>query len=95
MWVTVFERLGPGAAILIFVGACLWKLLPPMLNLLSAWKMQSDVITTSLPRFEGEFRRVTDTVVGAVVRIEGKLDRILPPAAREAVGDAAPQETVC
>lgn len=49
MWVLVFERIGPGSAILVFTGVVLWKLLPALTKLLGAWKKQSERITESVP----------------------------------------------
>lgn len=48
-WVLIFERLGPGSAILVFVGATLWKLLPGVSRLLIAWRKQSDAVTAAVP----------------------------------------------
>lgn len=48
-WVFIFERIGPGSAILVFTGALCWKLLPAILQLLRAWKRQSDTITHAIP----------------------------------------------
>lgn len=48
-WVLIFERLGPGSAILLFVGATLWKLLPAVSRLLVAWRKQSDAMTAAVP----------------------------------------------
>jgi hypothetical protein len=49
MWVLVFERIGPGSAILVFTGAVLWKILPALVKLLSAWRKQSDTMTQAVP----------------------------------------------
>ena len=49
VWVLIFERLGPGSAILIFVGAVLWKLLPVAAKLLVAWRKQSEEMTRAIP----------------------------------------------
>lgn len=49
-WVLIFERLGPGSAILLFVGATLWKLLPGISRLLVAWRKQSDAVTEAVPK---------------------------------------------
>lgn len=64
MWVTVFERLGPGSCILLFTGAVLWKLIPAITILLRAWRKQSDTITSAVP-----------TVVASVGRIANNLER--------------------
>jgi len=64
VWVTVFERLGPGSCILIFTGAVLWKLIPAITVLLKAWRKQSDTVTAAVP-----------TVVSSVSRIADNLER--------------------
>lgn len=64
VWVTVFERLGPGSCILIFTGAVLWKLIPAITVLLRAWRTQSDTVTKAVP-----------TVVNSVSRIADNLER--------------------
>lgn len=64
MWVTVFERIGLGPCILLFVGAVLWKLVPEIKSLLKAWRMQSNTITEAVP-----------TVVNSVGRIAANLER--------------------
>ncbi len=64
MWVTVFERIGLGPGILLFVGAVLWKLVPEIKSLLKAWRMQSNTITAAVP-----------TVVDSVGRIAANLER--------------------
>jgi hypothetical protein len=48
-WVLIFERLGPGSAILVFVGATLWKLLPGVSRLMISWRKQSDAVTAAVP----------------------------------------------
>ena len=48
-WVLIFERLGPGSAILVFTGALLWKLLPAIVKLVIAWRRQSEEVTKSVP----------------------------------------------
>lgn len=50
IWVLVFERIGPGSAILVFTGAVMWKLLPALTKLLGAWRHQSERITESVPK---------------------------------------------
>lgn len=64
LWVTVFERIGPGSCILLFTGAVLWKLIPAITVLLKAWKKQSDTVTGAVP-----------TVVASVGRIADNLER--------------------
>lgn len=64
MWVTVFERIGPGSCILLFTGAVLWKLIPAITVLLKAWRKQSDTVTAAVP-----------TVVSSVGRIADNLER--------------------
>lgn len=49
VWVLIFERIGPGSAILVFVGALLWKLLPGITRCLTAWRKQSEAITSAVP----------------------------------------------
>ena len=48
-WLLVFERLGPGMAILVFFLAVCWKLLPPARALLGAWTAQTNAITKLIP----------------------------------------------
>ena len=64
LWVTIFERIGPGSCILIFTGYVLWKLSPAVTALLRAWRKQSDTITSAVP-----------TVVDSVGRIAANLER--------------------
>lgn len=64
LWVTVFERIGPGSCILLFTGYVLWKLSPAVTALLRAWRKQSDTITSAVP-----------TVVDSVGRIAANLER--------------------
>lgn len=64
LWVTIFERLGPGSCILIFTGYTLFKMLPAATMLLKAWKSQSDTVTKAVP-----------TVVASVGRIATNLER--------------------
>lgn len=71
MWVLVFERIGPGSAILVFTGALMWKLIPGILKLLTAWRKQSDTITEAVPTvLEGvkdlvqHVERVADHIAG-------------------------------
>lgn len=49
LWVSVFERLGPGSGVLLFVGAVVWKLLPEIVKLLRAWRLQSNEVVRVLP----------------------------------------------
>lgn len=49
LWVLIFERIGPGSAILVFTGAVVWKLLPAMTRLLGAWRRQSETVTAAVP----------------------------------------------
>lgn len=62
VWVLVFERIGPGSAILVFTGAVLWKLLPEMTKLLKAWKAQSDALTKAVPAALGSLDRLADNM---------------------------------
>lgn len=62
VWVLIFERIGPGSAILVFTGAVLWKLLPEMTKLLKAWKAQSDTITKAVPTVLGSLDRLADNM---------------------------------
>lgn len=62
IWVLVFERIGPGSAILVFTGAVLWKLLPEMTKLLKAWKAQSDALTKAVPAALGSLDRLADNM---------------------------------
>lgn len=48
-WVSVFERVGPGTLILVTVVYATVKLMPSVVNLLAAWKAQSERITESVP----------------------------------------------
>lgn len=48
-WVLVFERLGPGMAILVFILAVAWQLLPSGKRLLGAWTAQTNAITRLIP----------------------------------------------
>ncbi len=64
LWVTIFERIGPGSCILLFTGAVLWKLIPAITVLLKAWRKQSDTVTAAVP-----------TVVSSVGRIADNLER--------------------
>lgn len=74
VFVVVFERIGTGAAVLIFLGAVVWKVLPPLTKLLRAWKTQADKITDALPRFEADFRSLVHNVQTGFVNMERKLD---------------------
>lgn len=69
MWVLVFERLGPGSAILVFSGAVLWKLVPPASRLLASWRKQSDTITAAVPA-------VLDGVKDLVRHVERVADHV-------------------
>ena len=64
LWVTVFERIGPGSCILVFTLSVLWKLVPAVTILLKAWRKQSDTVTAAVP-----------TVVDSVSRIATNLER--------------------
>jgi hypothetical protein len=75
--IAVFERIGVGAAVLIFVGAFLWKALPPLTKLLRSWKAQSDSITAAVPRFERDFSTLVGNVKTGFDRMESKLDKAL------------------
>ena len=48
-WVSIFERLGPSTAILVFFGSLLWQLLPASKRLLAAWAEQARTITKIIP----------------------------------------------
>ena len=73
IWVMIFERIGPGSAILVFTGAVLWKLLPAMLKLLGAWKRQSDTITTAIPVAQKSLGRLADTMERGFEKLNEKL----------------------
>ena len=62
VWVTVFERLGPGSCILIFTGAVLWKLIPAITVLLKAWRKQSDTVTSAVPTVVDSVSRIADNL---------------------------------
>lgn len=64
LWVTIFERIGPGSCILVFTLSVLWKLVPEIKSLLKAWRMQSSTVTAAVP-----------TVVSSVTRIADNLER--------------------
>lgn len=63
-WVLIFERIGPGSAVLVFTGAVIWKVLPAMVRLLGAWISQSVAVTSAIPRFEASFERLIDKIDG-------------------------------
>lgn len=73
LWVMVFERIGPGSAILVFTGAILWKLLPAILKLVSSWKKQSDTITAAIPGFQASVTRIADNMEKGFERLNEKL----------------------
>lgn len=75
--IAIFERVGVGAAVLIFLAAVIWKVLPPLTKLLRAWKIQSDKITETVPRFEADFRGLVGSVNRGFERLEDKLDQSL------------------
>lgn len=62
LWVLIFERIGFGAAVLIFVGAFTWRLLPPAAKLFQAWTKQSDKMTNTIPRIERSVERIADNM---------------------------------
>lgn len=64
LWVTIFERIGPGSAVLVFTGALLWKVMPAVLGLLGSWRSQSEAVTSAIPRFEQSFERMIDKIDG-------------------------------
>lgn len=73
LWVQVFERIGPGSAILVFTGAILWKLLPAVLKLVSSWKKQSDTITTAIPGVQATISRIADNMERGFERLNERL----------------------
>lgn len=75
--IAIFERIGVGASVLIFLAAVIWKVMPPLTKLLRAWKIQSDKITETVPRFEADFRGLVSSVNNGFQRIEGKIDQSL------------------
>lgn len=78
--IAIFERIGVGAAVLVFIAAVIWKVLPPLTRLLRAWKTQADKIADAVPRFETDFRSLVGNVRDVndrFERVEEKLDRSL------------------
>lgn len=61
-WVVVFERIGPGSAILVFTGAVLWKLLPEVVRLIKAWRNQSTEAAKAIPVALQSLDRGIDTL---------------------------------
>lgn len=80
LWVQVFERIGPGSAILVFTGAVLWKLLPAVLKLVTSWKKQSDTITAAIPKVQDTVTRIADNVEKGFERLNERL--YAPPLQR-------------
>lgn len=78
--IAIFERVGVGCAVLVFLAAVVWKVLPPLTKLLRAWKAQADKITDAVPRVEADFRALVGNVRDVndrFERVEDKLDRSL------------------
>jgi hypothetical protein len=69
LWVLIFERIGPGSAILVFTGAVLWKLVPGITRLLVAWRKQSDAVTQAVPQVLDGLRNL----VGHAERVADRL----------------------
>lgn len=79
LWVLIFERIGPGSAILVFTGAVLWKLVPGISRLLVSWRRQSDTMTQAVPMvldglrdLVGHAERVADRLTDGASRMEPK-----------------------
>ena len=69
LWVLIFERIGPGSAILVFTGAVLWHLLPSAKRLIGARQKLSEATTRVLPQ-------LVDGVKDAVTNIERIADHV-------------------
>lgn len=68
-WVLIFERIGPGSCVLLFTGACLWKLLPAVVKLLGAWRKQSEAAALAIPRFESKIQKLIDVIEVGICRL--------------------------
>jgi hypothetical protein len=71
LWVLIFERIGPGSCFMVFTLAVLWRLLPAATGLLSAWRRQSEQVTSAVkPVISGmknavlHMERIADHVTG-------------------------------
>lgn len=49
MWLLAIERFGLGYAMIVFVGAVVWKLLPAFIKMLGAWRKQSEEAAKVMP----------------------------------------------
>jgi len=73
-WVLLFERLGPGLAILVFVLATLWKIVPSLLKLMASWKKQADIVSAAVPRVESSLEQIARGLQHGFQRLEDKFD---------------------
>jgi len=96
-WVAILERVGPGTIVVVVFCYATVKLLPSLVQLLAAWKAQSERITESVPTaLEGlrdlvqHAERIADHVTrptsrdgeGAGVRHSREHSHLSPPSDR-------------